>query len=150
MTWLLKSELCPFWIWTWFWSSCVRRMLPTSRPMLTPPPATPQVTSNSVAPKGDMWYYSGLLGAGPGYPGLPAYHQLAAAQRLASIHRTLLTSASSEAAESQVTSDSVAPGGWHVLMFRWPQGGLRRTRRGRTEPQAGPRSSALTSCWGDI
>ena len=45
----------------------------------------------------------GLLGAGPGYPGLPAYHQLAAAQRLASIHRTLLGSAS-PGAESQVTS----------------------------------------------
>ena len=53
----------------------------------------------------------GLLGAGPGYPGLPAYHQLAAAQRLASIHRTLLTSASSEAGESQVTWDSVERGG---------------------------------------
>ena len=45
----------------------------------------------------------GLLGAGPGYPGLPAYHQLAAAQRLASIHRTLLGSASPE---SQVTHSS--------------------------------------------
>ena len=43
----------------------------------------------------------GLLGAGPGYPGLPAYTQLAAAQRLASIHRTLLSSAS-PGAETQV------------------------------------------------
>ena len=43
----------------------------------------------------------GLLGAGPGYPGLPAYHQLAAAQRLASIHRTLL-GAGSPGAETQV------------------------------------------------
>ena len=45
----------------------------------------------------------GLLGAGPGYPSLPAYHQLAAAQRLASIHRTLLGSASPD---SQVTHSS--------------------------------------------
>ena len=67
----------------------------------------------------------GLLGAGPGYPSLPAYHQLAAAQRLASIHRTLLGSASPD---SQVTHSSHHQGHKSPLQVTGPQENKKRPR----------------------